>query len=239
MSTFTMNILKTCILFLIIMIVKCPISSNSDNNKARKLEYEDYNQLKIYIDLYNFNNTFPNESLGIESKDKIIDAIYKAKEIIIDLFRMIIYTSSIYFSNDWLDEWGLTYWNTEIFEKEGESFVELDIYNFFIFFKFSSTIRGDASSKIVLSTTNPEAGVITINDHMEQSKLNNKDYLTNLMLHQFIHLLGFHISDDYSEFDSLIVEETDDDGKTHYYITKENNPSVLNYAYKYFDCHDE
>jgi len=55
-------------------------------------------------------------------------------------------------------------------------------------------------------------GVITINKNIDKSKL-SLNYLTYLMLHEFIHLIGFHIDNDDINFIGLIT--TKDNG---YYL---------------------
>ena len=114
--------------------------------------------------------------------------------------------------------------------------IEKTINNFFVFFNFSSEIKHDSSAKITLFDENPVAGVITINEYLDNSKFNSS-YLTNLMIHNFIHLLGFHIGrdDDYSDFDSIIEEEEVEDGIYRYFLSKENNPTVISYAQSYFN----
>lgn len=47
-------------------------------------------------------------------------------------------------------------------------------------------------------------GVITINKNFDKSKL-SLNYLTYLMLHEFTHLIGFHIDNDDINFIGLIT----------------------------------
>ena len=206
------------------------LKKNEIQYPKRKLFSDDeYTDLKIFIDLYNFNWTYPNDTLGRDYKDIIIESIYFAKDIITDLAKMVVMATQIEFQKNSLEDW-VKYWDAETLE--AETFVNPEVYNFFIFFKFSKTIKNDASSVIVLSFDNPEAGVITINENMDKSKL-TKDYLTTLMIHEFIHLLGFHVEND--EFDtSIIVPREEEEGKLHYYLTEENNPNFIEYVQKYF-----
>ena len=188
---------------------------------------EDFIQINIFFDLYNFNYTFPNDTLGEDSKDIILQAIYKAKSLIEDTFKIQTYVTQFKFNTNDLQEW-VEYWDENI-----EGLYETNIYNFFIFFKFSSTIKNDASSKIVLEYDCPCVGLITINENLDHSKL-EINYLKTLMLHEFIHLLGFHITND--EHESIIGEEEDEE-KVHYFLSESNgNLNVMAYAKEYFNC---
>ena len=242
------NMLIIIVITVLITIKNCSkLSSNKTLNKKsfhtpRKLQQEcpdnSYEPLNIYIDLYNFNNTFHNETLGRENKELIIESIYKAKDIIADLFQICVFPDKFVFENNSKELWFLEYWNPEMFDSPPGNHKEIEktINNFFVFFNFSSEIKHDSSAKITLFDDNPVAGVITINEYLDNSKFNS-NYLTNLMIHNFIHLLGFHIGrdDDYSDFDSIIEEEEEENGIYRYFLSKENNPTVISYAQSYFN----
>ena len=215
-------------------------------NKLRRMQYDEseFTPLKMHIDLYNFNLTFPNDTLGDQDKDIIVKAIFKAVNIIEDLFEINLgMAEDIYFSDNFLTglDSNILYWDEEKLEQRiGESTkFSLEINNYFVFFYFSSSIKNVASSKILHSLDSPLIGVIIFNEHIEQSKL-NLDYLTTLMLHEFIHLLGFHIETD--TFESIIEEEeeanADEDAEPiiHYYLKESQCENVFNYARKYFNC---
>ena len=206
---------------------------NSINSKKRKLD--ECSNLSIFIDLINFNCTFPNDTIRPENKGVIIESIYKAKDFIEDFIDICLGAEGFYFSQENFPDWGIKFWDEEIKEDQTKA-VDLNINNFFIFFNFSSTIKNTASSKIVFNLDTPLVGVITINEQIEKSKL-KKDYLTTLMIHQFIHLLGFHIKTD--NFDLSIIEpELDEDGETilRYYISESSAGNVIEYARNYFKC---
>ena len=208
----------------------------NDKSKKRKLD-DDCPPLNISIDLINFNCTFPNDTIGKGNKDLIIESIYKAKYFIEDFINICNYAEGTYFSVEKFPDWSIKYWDEEI--KEGHTKdIDLDVNNYYIFFNFSNSIKNTASSKIVLTTGAPLVGVITINEQIEKSKL-DKDYLTTLMIHQIIHLLGFHIETD-ELFDESIIEEEeeiDENGESiiKYYVSTDN---VLEYAINYFNCPD-
>ena len=192
---------------------------------------EDYEEIRFFFDFTNFNYTFPNETLGEDSKDIIIEGIYKARDIITDLFNMEINCIPVIEENG-LEGW-VTYWDNALL---GLNDYE---YNYLIFFRFSS-LQNDASSEIFLDCgTNPSGGVITINENMDTTKL-EINYLTNLFLHQFFHLLGFHVNNeayDYSTIGEEEDEEEDGEKLLHYYLSESNgNLKVISYARSYFNC---
>ena len=145
---------------------------NSINSKKRKLN--ECPPLSIFMDLINFNCTFPNDTIRQDNKGVIIESIYKAKDFIEDFINICVVAEEFYFSARTFPDWGIEYWDEEIKEGQDKD-TNLDIYNYFIFFNFSPSIKNTASSKIVLTQGAPLVGVITINEQIEKSKL-NKDY---------------------------------------------------------------
>ena len=183
-------------------------------------------KLNIFLDLLNFNYTFPNETFGEETKDIFIEAMNRAKNI---LETYLYYEIDYDFVNTISDN----FFNTLEVEYYSEivASAKLDYYNFFILFRFIEEDEDEplASYEIAFDDgPTPVGGVIAINEIMQQNQYTNVDYLTNLMLHQFIHLLGFnhhtvYQSDLNSEMGSTI-------------FTKEKFPNLFNYAEKYFNC---
>ena len=243
---------------------------NSKSNKSkihkrkkidRKLENDNYfEKLNIYLDLYNFNNSFPSEMNG--KKDIFINSMKKAKSTLESLIEISCLITDVLLPDSKLRGWGLDKWDEKFFggDENGDLSKEsLSFYNITntIFFKFKSL--GDdimAYSQIVdLDVTGvPSFGVITLNNHFPESKLTS-DYLEALMLHEFTHLLGFHqktiINENMNEEDGEDDEEAeyfigiiqeqnieDEDGstKTLYFLNKEKSPKVFNYFSKFFGC---
>ena len=198
-------------------------------NLGRKL---DERALNIYFDLFNFNYTFPNDTLGADSKDIFINAMRNAEAKLRKIITIDVYIEGFAIKNEYHSEWNIQYWNDTMYNV---SSLKLDKYNFFIFFNFLTSIHSEASSRIVISPDRPTCGVISINSEKIKSKL-SIDYLTTLMLHHFIHLLGFHI-DNYDSgevpiFTGLIQE----DGEGTYYISSNLNPILYEYISAYFNC---
>jgi len=130
------------------------------------------------------------------------------------------------YETQYRDEWGLEHWNSSIFEV----FLDLNAFNYYILFRFNTTINTVASSYIWDEFDAPTIGVITINQEKILEKSITKKHLKYLMLQQFIHLLGFQIDTTY--FTNSIVKE--DGGR--YYISKEDCPNIFAYAKTYFNC---
>ena len=203
---------------------------NTDKSRRRQLQYDEeeyWEQLNILIDLTNFNATIPD---GLEDKkDIFIDAINKAKDTLESFIKIYNYGIRPTTSNEDKTNWGLQEWDTHYFN------INFNFaFNYAIFFRFSSLNEGYmATSKIVLTDAigTPLMGVITIKEDFPDEKI-NPDFLEALMLHEFTHLLGFHL-DVEDVFSGIIEEDSDDPSK--YYI---KSPKVVEYAKKYFECDD-
>ena len=106
----------------------------------------------------------------------------------------------------------------DILNSEGNILIN-ENKNYYVFFKFSDEINNDASAEIMFGIAGtPAMGLITFSKNISPNKITLK-YLKTLMLHQFIHLLGFH-PDVGSDFFSNIIDENNE-------IT---NVNILNYA---------
>ena len=189
--------ITSALFFLIISNIQCKKNLikrnkiNSYNNK-RKVDIiannVSFTSLKICIDLLNFNYTFPNDTLGKYSKNIFIESMNKAKIILENLLLIEIdYNKRIIFDSNFFSYYGIEYYNKDI----NNSF--LYPYNLYIIFKFNSLKTNIASSKIIYETsTSPIIGLIAIDaDKLKFNQL-KLTYLTNLFLHQFIHILGFN-----------------------------------------------
>jgi len=218
-------------------------------SKKRKLQYDQdwFNDLKIYLDLFNFNEKIPNNYK--KYKDAFINSMNKAKTALESLLQIYYLAQNELINRALLLSWGLEKWNETLFgDNPQNDLINEEITNV-IFFKFASL--GDSNmaySEIVWvdAEYTPNFGVITLNTDIPESKLNEK-YLEPLMLHQFTHLLGFHISrlvndnfpdpEDYIYFYGII--QSNEGTPTKYYLDIDNAPNVINYANKYFGCNGE
>lgn len=182
--------------------------------------------LNIFLDLTNFNYTFPNETFGEETKYNFIEAMKRAKKM---LETYLYYEIDHDFVNvidaDYFEDY-----DVDFFDGKALINATLDEYNFFILFRFLEEDEDEpiASFEIAIEDAGaPIGGVITINEIMGSNQYKNVDFLTNLMLHQFIHLLGFNSFTLFQTNLTLEYKET--------YLKKEKFPNLINYAKKYFN----
>ena len=215
---------------------------DEDDDGYDELVYEDwYDPLNIYLDLNNFEETIPSNLKNDASK--FITAMNNAKDALGKFILIHDTHENDEITNDKLDEWGIDYWNNSLFGDTVKTIGDSE-YNFFIFFKFEDL--GDenmASSKIGRTDTfgTPIIGIVTLNTRLSNSKL-KQNYLESLMLHQFTHLLGFHIKYLVNEISEVyymkyfvgIIKNKNVDGKSIYYINYESAPNTIKYANKYF-----
>ena len=178
--------------------------------------------LKIFIDLTNFNETLP-DSWNEEKQTIFIKAINRAKEILeAYLYIEVDYDFKITYEEDYF----YTAHDIEFYSEKIPN-TTLDDYNFFILFNFVEDTKIASYEIAIEYAFRPIIGVISINEGIQSNHL-NLDYLTNLMLHQFIHILGF----DYNTIFQLNLTLNQDDT----FLKKETFPNLVNYAKKYFDC---
>ena len=183
--------------------------------------------LSIYLDYGEFDATIEEKNDLLPYKKIFKDAFSKAKsflekflEIEIDMVAKANFSSS-HINN----YWGIQHWTADF-----EQGIKFQDFNFFIYPFFSSDIIRESDSYIVDEIgLDPLVGFILINENIDIAKLTD-DYLTTLMLHHYIHLLGFHI-DITGVFEGIIQSE---DGA--FYLNNEFNPKVISYAKKYFNC---
>ena len=201
-------------------------NEEEDEVKAQGRYNTSFVPLKICLDLFNFNYTFPNETFGYETKDIFIEAMKRAKNI---LEAYLYYEIDHDFVNTvekdfFEDVYDIEYYNKSIINTTLDNYTHFIVLFNFIededeFEALYDIACDDAGETIV--------GVISINTFMEQSKYSNENYLTNLMLHQFIHLLGF---DSYILYQSNVTLNY---GETTF--TKETFPNLFKYAENYFN----
>ena len=194
------------------------------------IENLSYVPANIFLDLYNFNETFPEElgdsEIFIKAMNKAKDLLKEAILINTDLNGEIKYDDIDY--SDW---WEIEYFNEDVFKK-----IYLKDFNYYIIFSFDENIDSIITSTILdVFGDTPIVGKIIINpDKLKDyiSKSDFFDYLTNYFFHHFIHLLGFHIDVEVPVWGGIVREENIG-SKTYYYV---NSTNIIIYARKYFDC---
>ena len=214
--------------------------SNTIKNERRKLQDDDFPlvNLSIYIDTAEFNATIPDDLLSY--KNTFIKAMNKAKKILENLLekRADVDTPGIdlIINQDgklvsYVEfQYNITNY-TDLFREE---FLKFDEYNQYIFAKFTRELKEESASVILDENDDiPIVGIVLFNENIDKNKL-SFHYLTTLMLHHFIRLLGF--SENENDFNDYIAS-VEDTGL--YYLSideKYNFTNVINYARKYFNC---
>ena len=184
-----------------------------------------YKPLNILIDTEELFASCPE---GLEGyKNIILEAMNKAKAIL-EGFLEILVDSSAQLNK--IDSEGIN-----LFEYHGISHYStffdgnfnLNNYNYFIFGKFIDELNIDSASYCIDKQGNvPYIGIVFLNENIATSKL-TLEYLTPLMLHQFIQLLGFN--------DKVINYDSD---YSEYRLNIDEHFNAINYAIKYFGCGD-
>ena len=100
-------------------------SKSKANKKSKKIPKAEFNNqtkknikrklsgipLNIYFDLYNFNYTFPNETLGENTKDIFIHAMNYAHEKLKKIISLDFETNYFEIDEENKALWNITYWN--------------------------------------------------------------------------------------------------------------------------------
>ena len=192
---------------------------------------EGFHKLNIYLDLYNFNYTYTNETLR-DYKENFFGSIKNAK----NLLEKFVYINSDIgidstFEEQNREEWEIDYWDSNLFEH----YFNLSYYNYYILFRFDSTINTIAATNIWQSFGDsppiPAVGVITLNANLLLGKPSSINYLNSFMLKQFIRVLGFQKKS--FEFGTPLIEE---EPEGVFFITKDKSEKLFEYTQKYFTC---
>ena len=231
--------------------VKIRERKNKINNKTRKLDVKEdieiyfgnstFSPLKIYIDLAEFNETFPKESSNLDIED-FVKAMNRAKAILEDFLEIGLDNTSYFNISDPVknidsatyikNNYNINNW-TSLFDN-GQ--IKFDKFNFYIFAKFTDELHEESAS-IILDDFHytPVVGIVLFNENMKDInpvKL-TEDYLTSYMLHHFIRLLGFNAALSEVRFLKILPY---DSSKDIYYLIPDIFPKVINYTRKYFNC---
>ena len=214
--------------------------NNKKKTSKRKLEQQVFHPLKIYLDLAEFNFTFPKESdLDI---NEFITAMYSAQDILQDFLEIDTPANEFHDLGDdnentnyetyYQENYGISKF-TSIFANDKIYFNE---HNFYIFAKFTNLHEKSTSVILEYHGGNPIIGIVLFDNNIEnldKSKL-TFDYLKSLMLHHFIRLIGFSVPVQINQFNYIPYEND------AYYLSLDEVgyefPNVINYARKYFNC---
>ena len=217
-------------------------TKSNDKNKRKLGEEgeENFHPIRFYFDMYSFNDTF---SYSQETRKNFEDAKDRAAEILSNILLVDRGNEGFIFPDDIDYYYEIYNWNKTLLTENITTIFFTD-YDFFVLFKFIPDIDDAAiSENLAVINTATVCGYIAFKSDLTEEILTT-EYLTKLMIHHLIHLLGF-CDDSYS----FIEKENDEEDNTHYYIqmVEEENLSVesednkvpnnvINYARKYFDC---
>ena len=221
---------------------------NAEKNKPlffRKLDELDedgFKQLNIYLDLVNIEQEIEDNELE-EYKDIIINSMKKAKYIFETIIKIKIINSDYNFKDEEIKGLKINNWDKNKFGTKAYnnniSMKSLGI-DLIIFARFSDNNEFDdetlsqASPKIYdKDTYQPLVGIITLNKDLDValSKEKSQEFFDSIMVHEFIHILGFtHFY--LSHFNYIFIKENIYGIKKAYV----NSTKVLDIGIKYFNC---
>ena len=160
------------------------------DSPVKKLEESSFVQLKILIDKEELFRTCP---YGDTYANNIYIAMQNARNTLqssikIEVDPSIVVRINSEDQNTIKKEYGIEKYSSFF----NNNFNLIDNENFFIFGKFISGLTVDSTSYLLEKYGgSPCFGIIYFNENIDKSKLTD-EYLTPLMLHHFIRLLGFN-----------------------------------------------
>ena len=232
---------------------KNKLNNNLIKEKIPKRKLQDSGEefpfvpLSIYLDKEEFKHTIPDElkiyqeiySDAMDEAAEILESFLEIKTDTITAHGKEINQNGI--STDYVkDYYGVEHY-TDVFEHQ---YLSVKNNNFYIFFKFiEDNYIGEESASVILDdfAGAPLVGIVLFNkntDNLDTTKL-TPEYLTSLMLHHFIRLLGFNTAISDNAYENILPSGIDGEGNYIYYLTAEegyNFKNVINYARKYFNC---
>ena len=164
--------------------VKIRERKNKINNKTRKLDVKEdiekyfgnstFSPLKIYIDLAEFNETFPKESSNLDIED-FVTAMNRAKNILEDFLEISLDNESYFdianpvknidYATYIKTNYNISNW-TPLFNSDQ---IKFDKFNFYIFAKFTDELHEESASIILddyLYTL--VVGIVLFNENMKE-----------------------------------------------------------------------
>ena len=208
-------------------------------NVYENLDENGFKELKIWLDLENFNDEVDQYHIDNDVKQLFIYGLEKAKTTLEALLK-VKPVKNYCFTDDQITDKSIAKWdvykigNNVCGEDKGMLFFGIDL---FVFVRFGDNTQmgentlASASVKYAdFETNQPLLGVILINKDIDYSKLDSKEYFAGIMIHELTHILGFsnfYFSNDF------ILRKTDIFGIERAYI---KSPKVLSVAQNYFNC---
>ena len=218
---------------------KIPIDQNSTLYK-RRLDSNGFKNLNIYFDLTNFLKELEMYNLN-RYKNLFLSSFNKAIKTLESLFKVKPLKYKYIYDDEVIRDMGINYWEKDKFGSSSKySLYDLGI-DLLIFGRFKS--QEDLGQYVLASagayhyekeTGLPIDGIVYINKDLDYSDLQTKEYFESIILHEFIHVLGFSSFFFVNVFHNILIDE-DKFGIERYYI---NSAKVINVAKKYYNCNN-
>ena len=223
---------------------KHTIERNSPNDKRKlddvKVEVDEdgFKEFNIYVDFVNIEKGIAE--YGLEKNRKVYyNSINKAVETIKKLLKVKYFNGTYNLTNQTILNMNIESWNTSIFGDEatakGISPHTLG-YDLIIFGRIRQLSGGLIASAVAQLWTIPDGqpvvGTVSINADMDYSLKNSEETFVSTILHEFTHILGFHVYF-FQYYYNNIVFKPDRYNITRGYI---NSTKAVAVARKYFNC---
>ena len=217
---------------------------NTDSEEYKNvydhLDEDGFKELKISLDLENFNYEVVQYEISDDVKQLFIYGLEKAKTSLEALLKVKPVKNHC-FTNEQITDKSITKWNETLLgnvscnDNKGMLFFGIDL---FVFVRFGdNTQMGEntlASASVKYADSDnkqPLFGVILINKDIVYSKEDSKEFFAGIMIHEFTHILGF--SNYYFSNFNFILTKPDIFEIEREYI---NSPKVVEIAKSYFIC---
>ena len=213
--------------------------NKTNNLYKRKLDDDGFKDFNIYLDVKNVENDIKIYNLD-SYHDLFINSMKKAVQTLQTLLKVKPHDNEYFFENKDITDLNIKEWDENKIgsqaKKDGKSMYSLGID--LVIYGTIETLDGatlaSASAKYSAPNGQPLIGLVKINKEVDYSKEKSQEYFQHIVLHEFIHILGFSISSFKNIFHNVFTRE-DDFGVMRTYI---NSAKVLEIARKYYNCPD-
>ena len=201
----------------------------------RRMDSDDFKDFHIYLDLINIKNDIKKYNLE-QYESLYINSLTKSVKTLESLLKVKKSSYGYTFTDEQIKSIKIDDWNKTIVGSNAEGDLASKDIDLIIFGRFDNQMGGTLASAGPsyedYENSRPLVGVVNINANIKYSRLNSEYALTTLILHEFIHILGF-LKYHFENYYKNIFSKTDEDGVVRHYI---NSPKVLEVAKKYFNC---
>ena len=179
-------------------------------------------------------HTINNYNLGCDV-NFFIDSMNKAAETLKALLKVRKNFVINKITDDNITELQIDYWNSSMIGSKANYLGDLGI-DLIILARFEDSMAEDVLANAETVLTLPQAfeqpllGLVNISTNADYSKKKSKEYFQSIILHEFIHILGFDI-DNFKRMNTFVEIPTS--LKYRYYI---NSSKVAEVARKYYNC---